>query len=183
MFAAERLITAQEFEAFIEQPENANRRFELVNGEIAEKMPTREHGVVGFNVAGEFFVYFRKNPVGQGAVEARHRPTDDDLNDRVPDISIVLGNKPVEREGVANYLPDIVIEIQSPRDSWQSMIDKAKFYLDHGTRVVILIYTRQHQIEKLTQDERVVLDEDDTLELSEILPGFTVSVKDVFRGV
>jgi Uma2 family endonuclease len=183
MFVSERLISTSEFEDFIHLPENDGRLFELVNGEIVEKMPTREHGMIGFNIAGEFFIYFRKNPVGQGAVEARHRPTDDEQNDRIPDISIVLGNKPVERDGVTNYLPDIVIEIQSPRDSWQSMIDKALFYLDHGTRVVLLVYTRQRQIEKLTQDERLVLNEEDTLDLSEILPGLSIAVEDVFRGV
>lgn len=42
MAIAPRLYTLEEFEAFIALPENAARRFELINGEIYEKMPTEE---------------------------------------------------------------------------------------------------------------------------------------------
>jgi len=33
-------ITAEEYETFLARPENVNRRFELIAGEITEKMPT-----------------------------------------------------------------------------------------------------------------------------------------------
>ena len=53
--------------------------------------------------------------IGLAAVEARHRPEDDDRNVRLPNVSIVLGtDKPVERKGAAPYMPDVVVEIQWP---------------------------------------------------------------------
>lgn len=35
------MVTEAEFEAFIQRPENADRLFELINGEIVEKVPGR----------------------------------------------------------------------------------------------------------------------------------------------
>ena len=35
--------TIEEFERFLALPENADRLFELIDGEIVEKMPTEEH--------------------------------------------------------------------------------------------------------------------------------------------
>jgi Uma2 family endonuclease len=95
-------VTHEEFEQFLARPENRDRLFELIQGEIVEKTPTREHGIIAANIAFELGVYLRKNGGGQVAVEARHRPPDDRLNDMLPDVSVVLGDRPVEREGVAN---------------------------------------------------------------------------------
>ncbi len=36
-------VTADAFEAFMARPENADRLFELINGEIIEKMPSNPH--------------------------------------------------------------------------------------------------------------------------------------------
>jgi Uma2 family endonuclease len=41
-----RLHTVEEFEQFLAAPENRQRRFELIDGEMIEKaMPTLEHGI------------------------------------------------------------------------------------------------------------------------------------------
>jgi Uma2 family endonuclease len=49
----EKLYTVDEFETFIARPEHADRLFELINGEIVEKMPTQRHGVVTVNISAE----------------------------------------------------------------------------------------------------------------------------------
>jgi Uma2 family endonuclease len=183
MAAHERLMTVDEFEDFIVQPENVDRLFELINGEIVEKMPTRENGVVALNIGTEFNIYLRQNLTGLAAVEARHRPEDSTSDVRLPDVSIVLGDKPVETRGATPYMPDVVVEVQPPDDSWRKMFERALFYLDHGTRMVILVFPRSRQVEVLTADTRLVLNEDDTLEGGDGLPGFKMAVKDIFWGV
>lgn len=37
--------TIEEFEEFIARPENGDRVFELIHGEIVEKVPTEEHSM------------------------------------------------------------------------------------------------------------------------------------------
>jgi Uma2 family endonuclease len=46
----EKLYAITDFEGFIAQPDNRDRRFELIDGGIVEKpMPTKEHGVIAGN--------------------------------------------------------------------------------------------------------------------------------------
>jgi len=42
MLVAKKLYTFDEFEAYMSQPQNTDRLFELINGEIVEKVPTQE---------------------------------------------------------------------------------------------------------------------------------------------
>src|SRR5579871_2550560 len=79
-------ITIAEFEDYIALPENDGRRFELINGEIVEKVPTEAHGTYAANIATELNLYKRQHG-GRVTVEARYRPEDDKRNDRLPDVS------------------------------------------------------------------------------------------------
>lgn len=77
-------------------------------------------------------------------------------------------------------MPDLAIEIQSPGQSDKLMSDKADYYLANGTRMVWIIY-KKRIVEVRTQDDRQLLNEDDILDGGDLLPGFSVAVKDVFR--
>ncbi len=46
-----KLYTVEEFEQIADSPENAHRLLELIDGEIVEKMPNEEHGIVAMNIA------------------------------------------------------------------------------------------------------------------------------------
>lgn len=62
MVLQERLYTVYEFEQLADTPENADRLLELVNGEVVEKVPTEEHGVIALKFGSRilFFVEPRK---------------------------------------------------------------------------------------------------------------------------
>lgn len=45
MVIGRKTITVREFEDFLAAPENRNRLFELINGEIVEKAGMQEHGI------------------------------------------------------------------------------------------------------------------------------------------
>jgi Uma2 family endonuclease len=61
------------------------------------------------------------------------------------------------------------------------MRNKAEAYLTFGTRIVWLVFPEDQTIEVYLPDEDVkTLTVEDTLEGGEILPGFTLSVHDVF---
>ncbi len=63
------------------------------------------------------------------------------------------------------------------------MSEKAAFYLENGAKMVWLIYPRQRIVEVLTAADRQLLTENDTIEGGDLLPGFSVAVRDLFRGV
>lgn len=173
--------SAAQFEAFLALPENANRRFELINGEITEKMPTQLHAYIIQMLSGFLFVFLRQQPLGYALIEARYRLPGDDENDLIPDLSFVSkGRGALVRSGAAPYMPDLAVEAQSEGQSERFMLDKALLYLANGTRMVWIIYSTRQIVEVLTATERQLLTIADTLTGGEVLPGFSVPVRDLF---
>jgi Uma2 family endonuclease len=173
--------TAAQYEAFLALPENADRRFELVHGEIIEKMPTQLHAYIIQMISGFLFVFLRQNPLGYALIEARYRLPDDDENDLIPDLSFVAqGRGPLVSSGPAPYMPDFTVEAHSEGKSIRFMHDKALLYLENGTRMVWIIYSTRQIVEVLTPTERQLLTIDDTLTGGDVLPGFSVAVRDLF---
>jgi Uma2 family endonuclease len=173
--------TVAEFEALIRLPEHKDRLLELIDGEIVEKMPTREHAIIVGLVVMWLNTYLWQNNLGYAAVEARHRPPDDDKNNRLPDVSYVADlSKPIERRGSAPYIPDLCIEVKSPDDTVKEMRDKAKFYLQHGARLVWLIFPEQRIVEWYAQDDEGVYGMGQELDGRDVLPGFKLLVDNIF---
>jgi Uma2 family endonuclease len=181
MVTTERLVTVEEFEAFLALEENSERRFELISGEIIEKVPTPKHGIITANIATEINLYLRQNSIGYVGVEIRHRSGNDEENDRLPDVSFIGHSQPSPlNENIIKTMPDLAIEVKSPTDTYKKMVEKAEFYLANGSRMVWLFYPEKRLIEVLTLDDRQLLGEDDELDGGDVLPGFKVRVKDFF---
>lgn len=175
-------ITTDVFERLLNKPENADRLLELINGEIAEKMPTQLHALLASLFNTLLGIYVRSNPIGWVFSELRVKLPNDKLNDRIPDIAFVLKEGRVfDPNAPLSYMPDLVVEIQSPDQSDKFMLDKAQYYLASGTRMVWLVYPQKRLIEVLTVTDRRLLTEADTLEGGELLPGFSVAIKEIFQ--
>ncbi len=173
--------TVEEFERILALPENQDRLLELIDGEIVEKMPTREPGFIAAEFVIEIGLFLRSNPIGRVAVETRRHAPGDKRNDRIPDISFVSDiNRPLEERGAAEYMPDMCIDIQSPDDSFKMMREKAYFYLNNGSKLVWLVFPAKQLIEIWTTTEQLILTIEDTLTGGEVLPGFAVPVKRFF---
>ena len=178
-------ITYDEFDDFIARRENAERLFELINGEIVEKMPTLQHGFVAALIGALLNLYLLKHDIGNVYVEGRYRVQNDRYNDRLPDVSFVAyaNDKPMVVEGAAPFIPDLAVEIRSPGDSAKVMAEKAQYYLLNGCRMVWLVYPQKRVIEVLTPDDRDILTEGEMLDGGDVLPGFRVPVKACFERI
>lgn len=177
----QKLYTVQEFEAFLARPENDDRLFELIHGEIVEKMPTELHAAIVYLIVGHLFVYFQQNPIGWALPEARYGLPKDKRNSRIPDIAVIIGrDRPLVEKGAAPYVPDLAIEVQSPDDSLKKMRAKADYYLETGTKMVWLIYTESRLAEVYTPDGQRLLNLDQMLDGGDVLPGFKLTVRDIF---
>ena len=182
MFEAQtKPITAEAFIAFILQPENEGRRFELIDGEIVEKMPTQLHALIATLFIFRLSLYFQANPIGWVFTELRIKLPNDDLNDTIPDVSVVLkeGREFNPNEPLA-FMPDLAIEIKSPDDSLIKMRKKANYYLENGTKIVWLVDTQRQKVEVYTVDDTEILGSNDTLEGGELLPDFKLPVNDLW---
>lgn len=174
-------ITAEQYAAFLAQHENAGRRFELIEGEIVEKMPAQLHAYIIQMLSGFLFLFLRDNPIGYALIEARYSPPDAADSDLIPDLSFVGRERgALVASGAAPYMPDLAVEAQSDGQSDKFMADKAALYLRHGARMVWVIYSAKQIVEVLTATDRRLLTLSDTLEGGDVLPGFRVAVKDLF---
>lgn len=183
-----KLMTVTEFEAFADAPENADRRLELINGEIVEKVPAEEHGIVVANVGTAIKIFVKANQLGgRVGVEIRHKIPLDAHNARMPDVAYTSAERvlPLVRKGSIPQMPDLAVEVQSPDDTVEELRAKAAYYLQQGSRLVWLAYPPNQTVESCTWDgEQLIIDRlgpDDELTGGEVLPGFAVRVAELFE--
>jgi Uma2 family endonuclease len=175
-------MTAVQFEAFIERPENADRLLELIDGEIVEKVPTEEHGVIVLNIASPMRAFVKPRKLGRVTIEGLHRLPDDDENAVLPDMSFRSNiESPVVRRGSIPVMPDLAVEVQSASQSEDFLVEKAAYYLANGTRIVWLVFPTRRVVEVHRPGGQVeIFTEADTLSGGDVLPGFELPVSDIF---
>jgi len=184
MTVLERQVTTVEFERFLQLPENKERLLELIHGEVVEKSATEEHGIIVVNIGAAIRLFLRQYQVGRVGAGIRYQLLADRFNSRMPDLSVNSGHRPVVREGSVLQMPALAVEIKSPTDSIKQMHEKAHYYLANGARLVWLVFPNKRYVEVYQLDSEVeVLFGDDWLDGGDVLPGFTMSVADVFDGV
>ncbi len=183
MIAVEQLIDVDAFEEFIAQPENRHRLFELINGRIVEKVPTETYGEIAVNIIFALKLYMKTGQPGHLGMEVRHRPLQDDQNDRLPDVSVSFDpERPRVDEGAVLRMPDLAVEVKSPDDTYQDMLDAATYYLQNGCRMVWLVYPKKRLVDVITADGREPFTIDETITGGDVLPGFAMSVREIFEG-
>jgi Uma2 family endonuclease len=176
------LTTREAFEAFCAAHEHRERRFELIHGEIVERVVTEEHGVIVLTIGAQITLDLRQNPIGRAGVEISHRREGDDTNLRIPDLSVIINasDKPIVRDGATPYYPDLAVEVKSPHDTYRELREKARFYLANGVWMVWLVYPEKKIVEVYTPTEEWLLTEGDTVSCGAVLPGFTMPVTAAF---
>ena len=172
-------VTAEQFETFLS--EHPDGMYELIHGEIVEKMVTEEHGLIAANIVIEIGNYLKRNRIGRVVVETRYRPAGDALNDRLPDVSFRRTDSDPVRRGPVTGMPDLAVEIKSPDDSNRQMRETAAYYLANGCKMVWVVYPEQRMVEVYQPDADIqILLEKDTVDGGEVLPGFQMPVAEMF---
>lgn len=183
MAIQQKRMTYSEFEAFTAAPENRERKFELIDGEIVEVSPTELHATLAAKVAGEIYAYLKQHPGGRVGVEPRHKMPDDDHNALLPDVAFTSAERllPMTKRGAVPQMPDLAVEVKSPDDSLIELRQKAAYYVANGARMVWLLIPEKSLVEVYRPNVDVeLLNENDTINGGDLLPGFTLSVRDVF---
>jgi Uma2 family endonuclease len=105
---------------------------------------------------------------------------------RLPDVSFVsrrrLPGGKIPREPIPNLAPDLAIEVISQGNTPQEMERKLREYFEAGVKLAWYVSPQSRTVRVYTAPERVLeLDEDKTLEGGDVLPGFTVNIRDWFQ--
>jgi len=184
MAIGQQLYGDDDFETFINLPENRERRFELINGQIVEKTLTEERGVILGNCLVAIGTYVEHHNLGRLTVSTRCRPSGDISNDRLPDISFTITERalPLVKKGTVPQLPDFIVEVKTSGDTFKKLREKADYYLANGSRMVWLVYPQKRLIEVYRANQDISLyTENDVLDGSDILLDFLLPVRLIFE--
>jgi Uma2 family endonuclease len=178
-------VTAEEFDHFVNLPENATRDFELINGEIIE-MPGASpiHNWIAFKIATLLALYLMNNPIGEALGDNNDLVLAPDLVLR-PDALYFSKSRLPKLPEKFTTAPDIAIEVLSPSNTHSEMEQKVEAYLKHGSVLVWIFYPEKREIRvHFMQADGVrgvrSLTEADTLDAGEVLPGFSAPVRNLF---
>ncbi|MDQ7025766.1 MAG: Uma2 family endonuclease [Anaerolineae bacterium] len=182
MVIADKLYTIDEFEAYAAT--QSEKLLELIDGRIVEKVISEEHGKIAIWLGYLIITYLQEHPEikGHWSSEASYTPTGDDKNERRPDVSFRLTDKAVSRATRFEGMPDFVAEVKSKTNSYDELREKAKFYLEQGSRLVWLIYPEPQFVEVYFEDgTSAAFKEGQTLSGENVLPNFEVPVSKLFN--
>lgn len=174
------LVTIEAFEEFLAK--HREGLYELIEGEIVEKMVTERHGYIAVNISSAIRVYLKTHKIGRVLVETRYRPKDDQHNSRLPDVSFRRTNEPIQEKGALETMPDLAVEIKSPDDSNKDMRAAAEFYLANGCKLVWLVFPDKKMVEVHRPDaDFEIFLSDEQLSGGDILPEFTLPLAEIFE--
>jgi Uma2 family endonuclease len=178
-------MTAEEFAEWVARPENDNRWFELVRGEVIELPPPMKiHGVVCINVGLLLALFTRQRGFGyvtgnDSGVILEHDPD----TVRGPDVALYEDARSFEElhPKYGEVPPRLAVEVMSPNDRVGRVMDKVTDYLRNGVPLVWLIdpdsrnvtVFRLHRAPEVFAADQELLAED-------VLPGFCCRVSDFF---
>jgi len=178
--AIAKLYTVEEFVDFVAQHENGDSWFELIDGEIIEVSPGRTaNSGYGATIVGFVFMFCheRKMPcylsTGDGAFQVGS--------------SVIAPDVAFKRTPLSHEYPDPVpplwaVEIISPTDKPRDVHNKRKVYIEAGILLWEAYYPSRSIDVYAPGKPMQTFGIGDTLDCGDILPGFTLSVRDIFKG-
>ncbi len=104
---------------------------------------------------------------------------------RIPDVLFISWKRFPKSKGkrgeIPSVAPDLVVEVLSKGNTPREMNRKLEEYFRAGVPLVWYVDPKRRQVRVFTDREHsIVLGEDDQLEGGDVLPGFTLSIRDWF---
>ncbi len=177
-----RPVTADEF---LRMPDQAFRR-ELVRGVVRERpfMGATE-GRLAAVVALVLLEHVQRYGLGVafGAGTGFQLARDPDTV-RAPTVAFLNREKAeavAEEEGYVLGAPDLAIEVVTTSDVEEATEERVRSWLDAGTRMVVVVDPWKRRVTVYhSRDDIRVLGEDDVLDGGDVVPGWTLPVKNLF---
>jgi Uma2 family endonuclease len=178
-------MTVEEFCDWVHQPENADKWFELVRGEVIELPPPQKpHGVVAINVGrllSNFTIQRNKGYVTCNDAGVLLERDPDTV--RGPDVAVYEDAESFEEihPKYGEVPPRLAVEVLSPSDRADRIQRKITDYLRNGVELVWVVDTEEKTVTVYRADNGPrVLQEQDEITGEDVLPGFRCVVAEFF---
>jgi Uma2 family endonuclease len=176
------LLTAEEYWELISQPQYDDMRLELEDGvlvDVGESSPL--NSIVGARIGYFLNRYVMQHDLGyvtgaDGGFKLGERRV------RIPDVGFIAKNRVSEIPKRFTMPPDLAVEIVSPTED---ILKKAGEYLLAGTAMVWAIYAEDRTVFVFTHDadrrlQVQQLNMGDVLNGGDVLPGFSLTIAEIF---
>ena len=182
----QKVFTLAEFERYIALPENTDRLFELINGEIIEKVPSNPNASEIAQLIAFFIrLFLRHHNIaghvtdGQGGYMVAGQPY-------APDVAYISTDRQPElaRKGYNPLPPELAVEVESPSTVTSERRLRTKLYYYHAAGTLVwVVYPETREIEIHAPGKAPqTLREGEILTGGDVLPGFELPVGDIFPG-
>jgi Uma2 family endonuclease len=161
-------------------PENAARRLEYIGGEIVEMVSNNYSSEVAARILGYIFAYLLQHDMGRvTGADGGYQVADERY---IPNVAYVSkARQPESSHDVYNpNAPDLAVEVLSPSDKADDIRIKIANYLAAGTLLWVVEPESKTVEIYVTGQKGQRARVGDTLDGGDVLPGFTLAVKDVF---
>lgn len=177
------IVTADELFRF---PADGNR-YELVQGNLRMMSPAGgRHGRIAIQIA--WLLKNHVQPLQLGVVfaaETGFRLSTDPDTVLAPDVAYVERSRYEKLQETAGYLPvtpDLVIEVLSPSDRFAAVESKAFAWLDHDSKLVLLVDPENEVIHAFRSRKQIeVFQIHEQLDCNDAVAGWTLQVSEVFK--
>lgn len=173
-------MTVEEFEAFVALPENEDKLFEFIGGEIFEVPSNPYSSKIAMRIGRYLDIFVEQHDLGHVTGEAGGYWVSGERY--APDVAFIAKERQAElvKEGYNPNPPNLAVEVISPQDRPHNLHIKIANYLAAGT-LVWIVYPESQEIEVFEPNQPVkTLGVNDTLDGGNVLQGFKLEVKKIF---
>jgi Uma2 family endonuclease len=179
------MIRDQTFDEWVLMPENAERLFELINGEIVEKLPTSPYASYIAHLIAFYIEGFLREVKLEGYVTDGQGGYMVNGERYAPDVAYISKERQpkLSRQGYNPNPPELAVEVEFPTsvESERRLRLKILNYLAADT-VVWVVYPEMREVEIYLPGQPVqVLTGDAVIEGGTTLPGFTLALSMIFE--
>lgn len=168
--------------------ERDKRLCELVDGTLVEKPAGLIEAIVATDLSTDLNLFVRPRNLGiVSGPDSTLRMVSGRI--RLPDVSFFsrarLPGGVAPREPIPSLAPDLAVEVLSESNTTEEIDQKLREYFQSGTWLAWVVdpRTRTVAVYDGPAEPTRILEESDHLDGGEVLPGFTLAVRDVFRNV
>ncbi|MFN2491666.1 MAG: Uma2 family endonuclease [Pyrinomonadaceae bacterium] len=163
-------------------------RYELINGELKKMSPAgHRHGRIIIRISTPLAQHVMQKELGDVyAAETGFKLKSDPDTVRAPDIAFVTRQRVEAIGDTIGYwpgAPDLAVEVLSPDDRVSEVEEKVSEWLDAGSKQVWVVSPKLKTVTVYRSPTDIaVLTENSTLDGGDVVPGFRITLAEIFEG-
>lgn len=172
-------------EDLLRLPDEIQKTCELIDNTLVKKAVGAPESAIAMWLVGRLAIFLQGQRTALILGPDGHTRYFGD-NIRMPDVAVFLRSElpdgKLPKQQVCPVAPAWIVEVLSPGNTRREIDKKLRTFFDSGVRLAWVVNPKQRTVRVHTSpDEFTEFTEDDVLDAADILPGFTLSVREWFE--